>query len=107
MSVREIYDRLLAAKDEMLRAPPEARFRYIYFAIDPSKAPVELKTKKAKAEEACRELAKGTAFAEVARRYSDDPSAAKGGGTKMALALAPVSATAVATESKTGIPSTS
>ena len=34
-------------------------------------------------------------------------SAAKGGGTKITLALAPVSATAAATVSKTGISSTS
>lgn len=56
------------------------RARHIFFKIDKKGGAAEMARVEAKAQEVLKEARSGKDFAELAKKYSDDPAAAKDGG---------------------------
>jgi parvulin-like peptidyl-prolyl isomerase len=64
---------------EDFRRPAAVHLRHILVRLSEGASEWEAGAAQQKAQEAARELSAGTSFQDVAMRYSDDPSAAKGG----------------------------
>lgn len=64
-------------KDSLPQAPKQVRLFQILLPVEP--APATLDSLRAKAEAVLAEIKAGLDFAEAARRYSEDPSAERGG----------------------------
>ncbi|MFQ5431512.1 MAG: peptidyl-prolyl cis-trans isomerase [Nitrospinota bacterium] len=73
--IKDYYERRKAefTTEEQVHA------RHILFALDPNASIEKSEGKKKKAEEVLKELNEGADFAELAKKYSDGPTAAKGG----------------------------
>ena len=72
---REYYE---ANKDRFVE-PPQAEIRHILFLSESDFGPEALEELKRRADEIYEKAVNGDDFAELARLYSDDPSAANGG----------------------------
>lgn len=74
--LREYYDANLSlyGESELFRA------RHIFFRVDKNATPADIRRISAKAAEVLEKARQGANFADLARTYSDDPSAAKDGG---------------------------
>jgi peptidyl-prolyl cis-trans isomerase SurA len=74
--IREYYDanRKSFGEEELFRA------RHIFFRIDKKASAAEIKRAMSTALQVMQEAASGKDFAELAKKYSDDPQAAKDGG---------------------------
>jgi peptidyl-prolyl cis-trans isomerase SurA len=59
--------------------PAQARVRHIFFRIDPDAAPPQVDAVRERASRVLREARNGGDFGELARRYSEDATAANGG----------------------------
>ena len=59
--------------------PAQARVRHIFFRIDPDAAPPQVDAVREQASRVLREARNGGDFGELARRYSEDATAANGG----------------------------
>jgi peptidyl-prolyl cis-trans isomerase SurA len=67
-----------AHQDEFSQ-PAQARVRHIFFRIDPDAAPPQVDAVRERASRVLREARNGGDFGELARRYSEDATAANGG----------------------------
>ena len=85
--------------------PKEAKVRYIAIAIPPGTGTEEKANARARAEAVVKEARAGKDFAQLAKRESNDPTAAKGGeiGWMAAGQMPPPVETAVFTLSKGGV----
>ena len=59
--------------------PAQARVRHIFFRIDPEAAPPQVDAVRERASQVLQEARNGGDFADLARRYSEDATAANGG----------------------------
>ncbi len=73
--VQEYYDMNL----EQYQRPQRVRVRHILIGVGPEAGPDAVEEAKKKAEQVRAEARRNTDFAALARKYSDDPSAAEGG----------------------------
>lgn len=77
--LEEEIQRYYQANLERYRRPPEVRLRYILIAVPPGASTAEEANAKARAEKVLAALRAGADFAEMAKRYSDGPTAKEGG----------------------------
>ncbi len=64
---------------ERYRRPKKVRVRHILFKVSPEAGPDEVAKVRKRARKVLAEARRGVDFAALARKYSDDPSASKGG----------------------------
>ena len=76
---KEIEDYYQANRDSKLRKPKELKLRYISFRVPPGADAKQLEDARASANRVVADARAGKDFAQLAKQYSDDPSAAKGG----------------------------
>lgn len=81
--MQSLYDERIAADPTAFMAPREAHYFQIFVAVDPSRIRQEEESKRAKIDAAMAELRDGKPFATVARIYSEDEFAEKGGDLGM------------------------
>jgi peptidyl-prolyl cis-trans isomerase SurA len=67
-----------AHKDEF-NQPAQARVRHIFFRIDPGTVPPQMDAVRERASRVLQEARNGSDFGDLARRYSEDATAANGG----------------------------
>ena len=79
LSDKEIEEYYKANLDSKFRKPKEAKIRYISMRIAPDADASQKKTARERADRIVKEARGGKDFAELAKRESDDPTAAKGG----------------------------
>lgn len=81
--MRTLYEERIAADPTAFMPPREAHFFQIFVAVDPSRIRQEEEPKRAKIEAALAEIRAGKPFATVARIYSEDEFAERGGDIGM------------------------
>ncbi|HWH77930.1 MAG TPA: SurA N-terminal domain-containing protein, partial [Candidatus Binatus sp.] len=79
VSDKEIEDYFQANQNNKFRKPKEIKVRYISLRIAPDADDKQKNTARARAERIVKEARSGKDFAQLAKKESDDPSAAKGG----------------------------
>jgi peptidyl-prolyl cis-trans isomerase D len=79
ISDKEIEDYYQANRDTKFHTPKEAKLRYILIRLPPGADAKQKDDAKARANRILAEARAGKDFAELAKRESDDPTAAKGG----------------------------
>jgi peptidyl-prolyl cis-trans isomerase SurA len=78
VDAREVEVYYKAHQDEFSQ-PAQAKVRHIFFRIDPDAAPPQVDAVRERASRVLREARNGGDFGELARRYSEDATAANGG----------------------------
>lgn len=81
--MQSLYDERIAADPTAFMAPREAHYFQIFVGVDPSRIRHEEESKRAKIDAAMAELVAGKPFGTVARIYSEDEFAEKGGDLGM------------------------
>ena len=81
--LQSLYDDRIAADPTAFMAPREAHYFQIFVGVDPSRIRHEEESKRAKIYAAMAELRAGKPFGTVARIYSEDEFAEKGGDLGM------------------------
>ena len=76
---KEIEDYYQANRDSKFRKPKELKLRYISIRVPPGADAMQLEGARARADRVVADARAGKDFAQLAKQYSDDPSAAKGG----------------------------
>src|SRR4030095_11805002 len=76
---KEIEEYYKANLDSKFRKPKEVKVRYISMRVTPDADANQKKAARERAERIVKEARSGKDFAELAKRESDDPTAAKGG----------------------------
>jgi peptidyl-prolyl cis-trans isomerase D len=79
VSQKEIEDFYKLNLEKRFRQPKAVRVRHMFFRPSAAKDPQEKAQHRLKAEGVLQELRAGKDFAELAKKYSEDPSAAQGG----------------------------
>ena len=79
VSEKEIEDFYNVQRETRFHQPKGVRLRHILFRVASGADPKQKETIRLKAEAALKESRAGKDFAELAKRYSEDPSAAQGG----------------------------
>ena len=79
VSEKEIEDYYKANLNTQLHKPKEAKIRYISIGLAPAADADQKKAAQARAEAVVKEARAGKDFAQLAKRESNDPAAAKGG----------------------------
>ena len=79
VSEKEIEDYYQANRDSKFRKPKEFKLRYFSIRVPPGADAKQLGDARARADRVVAEARGGKDFAQLAKQYSDDPSAAKGG----------------------------
>lgn len=83
--LRAVYERMSKESPDALMTPPEARLRHIFVGVDPAADEAQVAEKDAKIEAVKQALAAGKDFAVVAKQYSEDEFAEKGGDLGMVV----------------------
>lgn len=78
-SAKEIEEYYQANRDSKFRRPKELKLRYISIRAAPGADAMQLEDARARAQRIVAEARAGKDFAQLAKQYSDDPTAAKGG----------------------------
>jgi peptidyl-prolyl cis-trans isomerase SurA len=68
-----------AANKEDFRRPPSVHLRHILFRVPQDSSPVQVDAIERRAQKVLQDIRGGADFGQMAIRYSEDPSAAKGG----------------------------
>jgi len=76
---KEIEDYYQANRDSKFRKPKELKLRYISIRVSPGADAKQLEDARARADRVVADARAGKDFDQLAKQYSDDPSAAKGG----------------------------
>ena len=76
---KEIEDYYQANRDSKFRKPKEFKLRYISIRVPPGADAKQLEDARTRANRVVADARAGKDFAQLAKQYSDDPSAAKGG----------------------------
>ena len=76
---KEIEDYYQANRDSKFRKPKELKLRYVSIRVPPGADTKQLEDARARANRVVADARAGKDFAQLAKQYSDDPSAAKGG----------------------------
>ncbi len=79
VSEKEIEDYYQANRDSKFRRPKELKLRYVSIRVPPGAAAKQIEDARARADRVVAEARAGKDFAQLAKQYSDDASAAKGG----------------------------
>lgn len=79
VSEKEIEEFYNVQRETRFRQPKGVRLRHILFRVAAGAEPKQKETIRLRAEAALQESRSGKDFAELAKRYSEDPSAAQGG----------------------------
>lgn len=77
--LRRVYDLRLEQDKNAFQADREAHLLQIFVQFDPARVEKDVAEKRAKMQEAKKELGKGTPFSDVARLYSEGDKAKQGG----------------------------
>jgi peptidyl-prolyl cis-trans isomerase SurA len=67
------------AHQDEFNQPAQARVRHIFFRVDPDAAPPQVDAVRERASQVLQEARNGSDFGDLARRYSEDATAANGG----------------------------
>jgi peptidyl-prolyl cis-trans isomerase D len=76
---KEIEDYYQANRDSKFRKPKELKLRYVSIRVPPDADAKQLEDARTRANRVVADARAGKDFAQLAKQYSDDPSAAKGG----------------------------
>jgi len=79
VSEKEIEDYYQANRDSKFRKPKELKLRYVSIRVPPGADAKQQVDARARADRVVAEARAGKDFAQLAKQFSDDPSAAKGG----------------------------
>ncbi len=79
VSEKEIEDFYQIHREEKFHTPKQAKVGYILIKIDPRADAAQKRAAQTRAESLVKEARSGKDFADLAKRASDDPTAAKGG----------------------------
>jgi peptidyl-prolyl cis-trans isomerase D len=76
---KEIEEYYQANRDDKFHHPKEVKLRYISVKLEPGANAAQKKTVQTRAEGIVKEARSGKDFADLAKRFSEDPTASKGG----------------------------
>ena len=79
ISQKEIEEYYQANRDDKFHHPKEVKLRYISVKLEPGANAAQKKTVQTRAEGIVKEARSGKDFADLAKRFSEDPTASKGG----------------------------
>jgi len=79
ISQKEIEEYYQANRDDKFHHPKEVKLRYISVKLEPGADAAQKKTVQTRAEGIVKEARSGKDFADLAKRFSEDPTASKGG----------------------------
>ena len=79
VSDKDVQEYYQANQSNKLRKPKEIKARFIWLRVKPDADEQQKQALRARAESIVKEARQGKDFAELAKKNSDDPSAAKGG----------------------------